>query len=182
MNTLFESFWSIVIVGVLVTTVLIGAWLQTGKKPLLIVGLLALLVMAILLGVERRVVTEREKVEATIYRVAREVEKFDLQAVLALIHPDAKDIQATATSEFRLYKIKEVSIKPGMKIEIDMKRQPPEATAKFNVVVVGGDAAGVFTDQRVPRFISLTFQKEGDEWKVWDYEHHDPHHDMLLNP
>ena len=174
----FENPWAIAFAGILLVTALAGSWLQTGKNGLMMGAIFAGLLTGLLLFVERSVVTENERVEATIHQLAKIVEAGDLSALIAHIHPEAAEVRARASQEFPRYKIKEVRIKSGMKVEVSPNHEPPKAVAEFNVVVVGGDAVGLVVDQSVPRFVVLTFYKDGGEWKVWNYEHHEFTHGM----
>lgn len=174
----FENPFGIAFAGILLVTVLGGAWLQTGKRGLLIGAIAAAVAAILLLVLERTVITETERVKATVDRLARIVETGDLPSLLKQIHPDAEEIKAKVSQEFPRYKIKEVDIKSGMKVDLFKDHKPPKAIAEFNVVVVGGDASGLLSDHRVPRFVILTFYKDGEDWKIWHYEHFDPTHGM----
>lgn len=180
MNWLYENPLMILLAGVLLVTVLGGAWLQSGQRALLYGAGIALVLTLLGLFIERSVVTEAERVEATIHRIARDVEKGDLPTLLNHVHPMAESIRARAAAEFPMYAIKQVTVKSGMKVVVTPDNLPPKATAEFNVVVEGADRAGVLGEQSVGRFVIVTLLKDGDVWKISNYEHHEATHGMRL--
>jgi hypothetical protein len=174
MTWMVESPLLIVILGLLVVLVLGGAWIQTGRKPLLYAAITAGIMTALLFGVERFVQTDREQVRETLNQIARDVESNDVEKVLAHVYSGSPDIRSRAASEFPLYQFKSVSIKRNLKIIVEPKHFPPKAVAEFNVVVSGTDKAGLFSERAVPRFAIVTFYKEDNQWRVRSYEHRDP--------
>ena len=179
MSGLWESPLTIVIGGLVLIAILGGGWLQTGHRALLYALLAALVLFAALLVTERLVRTEREQLRDTLHEITRDVESNDLERVLRHVHPANPAVRAEAETEFPRYRFHEVRIKRNLKIDIDMQHQPPKAEAEFNVVVVGSDADGLITDQRVPRFVQVTFYKDGDTWKVYSYRHSPPQEGFL---
>jgi hypothetical protein len=71
-------------------------------------------------------------------------------------------------------RIDEAKIKRNLAIEVYTRREPPRATASFNGVIVGGDRQGTVKHQRYARFFVLRFRRENGQWRVVDYEDHDP--------
>ncbi len=174
MTWLVESPLLIVIMGLLVVIVLGGAWVQTGRKPLLYTAITAGIMTALLLGVERFVKTDREEVRETLFQIARDVESNDLQKVLAHVYSGSTDVRNRAASEFPRYHLTAVGIKRNLQIIVEPKHFPPKAVAEFNVVVSGTDKDGYMSERAVPRFVIVTFYKEDDHWRVRSYEHFDP--------
>jgi hypothetical protein len=174
MDWLFEKPLFILIMGVLTAVVLGGLWTQTGRKSALYAFLAALGATAGLLLVERWVQTDRERIIATLHEIARVVERNDVQAALRYTHSRAEWIRRQAAAELPRYDFREVRIKPNIVVEISPKADPPTATAKFNAVVVASDKQGLFSDSRVPRFVTVKFEKEGRDWRVVGYEHQEP--------
>lgn len=179
MTGLLERPLLIVVLGLLTAVILGGAWIQTGRRPLLHAMLAALALTAALLILERCVETDREAVEHTLYRAARDVQRNDLAAVLRYVHPEAEAIRRQAEAEFPRYQFREVRIKPNLDITVFAERSPREALARFNVVVDVTDRSGVFGDTRVARYAEVTFRQHGVEWRVVDYRHDDPREGLL---
>lgn len=170
--TLLESPILMLVIGLTTAALLGGLWLQTGKR-ILLVGLVAILTLtAAGILLEKSVQTEREKVEATLHTIARDIERNDRPAVLRHIHSRAPEIRRAAESETATYEFEQVKIKSNLEIELH-DTDPPTATARFNVVVVGS-GGGLGKHRRVPRYVKLILEKEEGQWRVLQYSHQDP--------
>ena len=170
----------VILIGVISVILLCTGWAKTGRKEVLY-GLIAVIVLcALVLGMQRFVVTDGEKALATLKQIASDVERNELSAVLGHIHSRATSIRAEAESEFPRYRFKEVKITKIHEVEVKLDHVPPQITIKFNVVVSGSDAEGVLGDRNVPRYVVVTFEKDDDgAWRVRDYLHEDPHRPYL---
>ncbi|MDP7302774.1 MAG: hypothetical protein QGG09_06710, partial [Pirellulaceae bacterium] len=75
--TLLESPILVIVIGLTTAALLGGLWLQTGKRILLVllVAILALTAAGIIF--ERSVETDREQIEKTLHRIARDIERND---------------------------------------------------------------------------------------------------------
>jgi len=174
MTWLLESPTTVLVLGGITALVFGAIWLQTGRKIELYI------MLAIITGVVGVLVagklwkSERQQVKTTLYQVARDVERNDLDAVLAYLHPSRSDVRQLAISELPLYKFESVKIKQNLEIELFPDESPPRAVTSFNVVVVASDRAGVISGRPVPRFVHVTFLKVGDDWRISDFDHDDP--------
>lgn len=166
----------------ILAVVLSAGWLKTGRRALLAGAVVAALGSLGLFVLDRIVITEQERIEATIHRIAAEVEGGDTQRLLQYIHPDAVETRAQAEAEMPRYAIKSVRVKRGIQVELNPKHDPPEARVSFNVVVDGGDAAGFLGERQIPRFVELRMWKDGEAWKVRDYRHADPLESLRNRP
>jgi hypothetical protein len=158
---------------------LAAAWLRVGKRPLLgaAIGLVGLI--GLLLLVSELIVTDREAVDAVLRQAAADVEKNDLHAVLRHIHSKSANVANTAKGELPKYRFEKIDLKNDVQITVDSTANPPTAEAKFTVSVhgkfaSGGDFSDVFGERGVWRHAIVRFEKEGEAWKVVEYEHHDP--------
>jgi hypothetical protein len=174
MEWLFEKPLFIVVIGVSTAVVLGGIWLQTGRRPALYALLLTLGLTGAALLVERMVETDRETIRAMLFRIASHVERNDLESALQYAHSEAGWIRSQAEAELRPYEFHDVNIKANLEIQVELQREPAEASAEFNVVVVLSDRSGIIQHRRIPRFVSVQLRKEGDQWRIVDYEHDDP--------
>jgi hypothetical protein len=179
MNWLFEESLLVVVLGVAAAVILALAWLHTGYRPLLYTAAVCLLGTVLGVMLERRVVTDREAVEATLREAARDVERNDLESLLARVHSESPQIRAQAAAEFPKYVFQSVSIKSNLQITFDQPSDPSEATATFNVLVIGRLREQSLESWRVPRFVIVTFRKQDGQWKVFSYEHQDPREGLL---
>jgi hypothetical protein len=173
LDQLLEQPLAIIFVGVVTLAVLFGGLVKTGKKWFLYVIAAAALLFGGLLAVEHWVVTPREEVENTIYRIARELEANNLGAVQSHLKPGTKPSQDAEHYMNRLH-VKQAKVKSNLKVEVHTGQSPLTATATFNAVVIGGDRRGEFQNQRFPRFFVVEFVREDDGWLVYDYEMHEP--------
>ena len=169
-EVLFEKPLLIGVMGTIAAVLLGFIWLQTGRKQALyaFVAVLMATVAGILVAVS--VVTDREAVENVLHDVARAVQHNDLNAVLEYVHPKATLIRDQASAELPRYEFQEVKIKQNLEITFDKPDLPTEATAKFNVTVIASQR-GEQHVWRVPRYVLVTFRKDGDTWRFFSYEH-----------
>lgn len=160
-----------VALGTISVVVLGFLWLQT-QRTSLIYAVVAVIVLTVLgVVIARRVVTDREAVDQVLRQAARAVARNDLPGLLRHIHSQATRIRAQAEAEFPQYEFESVSIKSNLEITFDQPRDPTEATAKFNVMVIGSHRDRTVEHWRVPRYVTVTFRKEGNDWRVVDYQH-----------
>ncbi len=171
MTSLFETPVPALIVGLLTTSVFFGAFLKTGRRSLIAASLLAIATTIGLVLLERAVVTDRERVEQTIYDLAAAVERNDVQGALSFVHSQASKIRPHAEREFATWSFSRVVVKNNLEVELQGAPQATRAVATFNVVVVLGDRQGQIVDQHVARVVRVTLVKEEDDWRVWEYSH-----------
>jgi hypothetical protein len=178
MTGLFEEPLLVVVLGLILAAILSFAWLHTGRRPLLYAAFASLLGIVLGVMLERWVITDREAVTAELYAAARDVQRNDLESLLNRVHSESPEIASRAREEFPRYEFESVSIKSNLRITFDQPSQPTEATAAFNVVVVGR-----YRDEsmqwRVPRYVEVTFRKEHGQWKAYSYHHQDAREGLL---
>ena len=171
---LLENPVTVLVLGGITALVFGAIWLQTGRKIELYI------MLAIMTGVVGVLVagklwnSERRNVKTTLFQIARDVERNDVDAVLAHLHSGMSALRQRAANEMPMYKFEEVKIKQNLEIEVFADESPPRAVASFNVVVVVSDRSGFINGRRVPRFVQVTFVKQGNKWRISDYDHDDP--------
>ena len=174
MTWLLENPTTVLVLGAITAIVFGAIWLQTGRKIELYIMLGILASVATLLVVSNVLKSERRQVSATLDQIAKDVERNDVDAVLAHLHSSMLDVQRRAAKEMRRFDFDEVRIKRNLEIEVFPDESPPRAEASFNVVVVASDRSGLVNGRRVPRFMRVTFLKENQAWRVSAYEQDDP--------
>ncbi len=174
MSWLLDSPTTVVVLGGITALVFGAIWLQTGRKIELYVMLAIITGVAGVLTAGKFWKTDRQQVKSTLYQIARDVERNDINAVLAHLHPRMSAVRQRAAHEMPSYEFKSVKIKQNLKIELFPAESPPRAVTSFNVVVTASDRTGFISDRQVPRFVHVTFVKVGDDWLITDYDHDDP--------
>ena len=133
MSWLLENSMTVVVLGGITALVFGGIWLQTGRKIELYV-MLAILALCVGVFVVSKIVTsERQQVKATLYEIASDVERNDVDAVLAHLHSSMNDVRQRAVDEMPAYKFDDVKIKSNLEIELFEDETPPRAETTFNV-------------------------------------------------
>ena len=178
-SILFEKPLLTAVLGAIAAVVMGFVWLQTGRRQALYALVLVLLATALGIFVAGWVVTDRERVDAVLRSAARAVEQNDLDALLALVHSDETGIREQIRGEFPHFEFYQVKIKSNLEITFDNPNHPTEAVAKFNVVVTGSERSGFVRDFHVPRYCIVTFRKDGEQWRVYSYQHSDPRDGLM---
>jgi hypothetical protein len=179
MTWLYEDPLPIIVMSAILCVALAVGFIKTGQRWLL-AALAAVFVLAIaLLAIERAVVTDREQVEEVLFTIAEAVERNDIDEALRHVSPNAPGIHH-ANVELRRINFREVDIKPNLEIEVFADQIPPTAETRFNVVVIAD--VGLGGADRYPRYVEATFVKDGDRWRVNDYQHFEPTRGMRSEP
>ncbi len=168
---LFENPLWVGFIGCVFSGIAGFIWLNTMNRAALQVacGLLGLTVILVLVNIN--VITEREHIEAMLYRVADALGKNDRETVYQAIDPNATPVVMRAKMELPKYLFTEARVTGITSIEVDSRADPAQAFARFNVRV----ALTILGDKLdIPRFIKLSMRKSGARWLVYDYEHDEP--------
>jgi hypothetical protein len=185
MNLFAEQPLVVLILGTVVALAAGAAWASTGKRWLLVVlGLVVLLTAGGMIA-EHLIVTDREAIEATLLEIADDVESNDFERLTRHIYSGAPDLQAKAAAELPGYKFTECRITTIHTTDVDASADPRSALVEFNIVASGSFQAGgvEITDQAVRRWIRLHLVRENDgRWAVQDYEHDSPDRMLYGSP
>lgn len=160
----------------------LGAFaIVTGKRALWAFSALSLVIMIVLLVVEARIVTDREKLVSTLDAVVVCVRNNDVQGLLNYASPSRPENVQRMQHEMPLYKVQSVSVFRRKTPEINVSTNPPTATLVFQVnATVDASRSEYRYSGQVYRGITLELQKDPDgQWRVIDYSHYDPD---LLSP
>jgi hypothetical protein len=180
---LLESPYTIVALGVALIFALGAAWTASGRQELLYALAAAIVLLFGALITERLIVTDREKIEATLREIAHDVKNNDHRRIIRHIHSSALSIKQKAQAELPKYRFTEFRITKINLIDVDRSADPPSAVVECNVV--GG---GTFHEQglemdHVARWVKLHLLREKDgRWTVADYEHDDPQRMIMQTP
>lgn len=164
-----------VVLGVLAAALIYG-WLQTGKKPLAVVGLVLALMIPAAWTLAENWVTDRERIELLIYEVADAVEANDHDRALSVIGDEAA--QRQAAGELPQWVFSQAKVGSIRNIRIIEDNMPVQADVELTVKVTVSSKRGSFQNISVPRRLNLTFEKRGPEsgpnggWVVIGYRHY----------
>jgi hypothetical protein len=172
-TTLLENPWPILAIGILAVALAVGAMVATGKKAFLAAALGVVVLVAGLLALEWTVETDVEQVEQALFDLAADVERNDVDAVVARISPQAVRLRQEARSQLAAVTVRRVGIKSNLEIAVYPKRNPPLAEARFNVVITG-DVSGSGLGGDYPRYFVCNFRNEDGQWRLYSYENLDP--------
>jgi hypothetical protein len=175
LNTILETPWYAMGLGVISFVGFFAAWIQTGTGKLLWGCLGSIIVFGGLVALEAVVETQREQIVATVVSIARAVEKGDFNEAVSFIHPSQKATRIRALSELKRYQITRINIKNNLVMKLHSNRTPIEASVGFNVFVRGGIAITGFDEQQGPRYIhaEFVFIVEENRWYLTSYGHMD---------
>lgn len=165
-----ENPWPPVIILALIACGMVAAW-SSQKRAAWLAGAVVLLIGCVgIFVLEEAIVTEGERVEANVRDLAWSFQKKDRDKVLGFFSPQAADLRGV---------IKEALDSVDVKDDLDIK--------DMEVRVYGGGAQalshfranatvswkGLNVGHQPSRW-ELTWQKEGDDWKILDVQRLNP--------
>jgi hypothetical protein len=176
MTWLYEQPLIIVVLGVSVILGLGAGWSASGRRELLYGMGVALALLIAGLVIERRVITDREAIRATLLQIARDVQSNDHRSVTRHIHASAPELKKKADAELPNYQFTECRVTKINLIDVDNHAEPRSAMVELNIIVSGTfKYAGFEGTGTYPRLVKLHMLREKDgRWTVVDYEHDDP--------
>jgi len=173
MTTLIESPWPAIFFGIIALAILAVVLVRTGRGVVLLAMIGVLLITLGGVGLERLVVTERERVEDTLTEAAAAIEANDLDRLMRCISPSASYSPARARGVMRQYKFTEARI-TDVEIQINELTSPPSATAKmigiFSVTDTHQELP--YNNGRVGLIVYLRL--ENGRWLISGHEERDP--------
>ena len=173
MNSLFEDPKLIIFVGVIAVAVLASILTRTARYKLVLsamVGVLLITIAGVVL--ERVVVTEKEKVEATIDGAAAALEDNDVDRVLYYISESADRTRTRA--EWSLEQIEVIDTKiRNLEIIINELTSPPTAEARFDGVIYYRLKVASTGREWYPAQIFVELRRENGRWLITDHVEHE---------
>lgn len=169
---LMESPWTLGLTGGFLAGLCLFAWIQNGRKELVIAfaGILAATIA--LLVLERWWVTEHERIKAAVHQIARDVESNNFDRMVVHFHPTATEIRDKAQNEVGGYDFKSISVKDNFEIKLQADHRPPKAEVGFNAVAVLVVKSLGGQEMTVARYVQFLMYKDADgKWKVAGYGH-----------
>jgi hypothetical protein len=168
MTVFLENPLPILFLGLLAEGLLAAILVHT-RRGVLIVPMVAVLLL-VLGGVvlERLVVTERERVEATLDGAVAALNHNDLPAVLGYLTAGAERTRERAEWAMARVEFTSVSIH-GLEIKVNRLTSPPTAEARFQGVAHYRDRRGEFPYEHYAARFIVQLQLEDDTWRITDH-------------
>jgi hypothetical protein len=168
MSYLAENALPIWMGGAVLLTLAVVIYLQLRTTAALIAILLVVLATVALLVAEHLIVTPREAVEETLYRLAAAIEADDLAGVLRFIEPTATEIRSDAETLMPLVDVERARIIGTPEVTVDESAQPATATvncqALVDVTVKQNGMKGPYMDR-----VQIHFVRSNDDWLIESY-------------
>jgi len=173
---LFESPLYVGGLGLVVTILTAYGWLQTGNPIALRSAVGILIATVALVAMNLFVVTDREAIRQYLLDTAAELQRNEVAKVKNRIHPDATQMILNLMAELPSIRFTTVRIKSFHAIDLSPARNPSSITVRMNAVVEGERFGQHGT---VPRWVRVNLEKYQGQWKIVDYDHREPHYEML---
>lgn len=168
MPNIFEDRVSIILYGAVIEAILAIILWRTGRGRYLTMMVVVAAVVLVLLVVERLVVTDRERITATLESARAAVQANDLPGVLDQIAPSAKEARQYTELALRRLEFSEARIR-DLKINIDNRAKPPVAKAQLTGFTSFKDRRGEFPYNNYLAELVVELQKTPDRrWLITD--------------
>ena len=166
MSWFFEGPWPILLTGLLLEVILVIAAFRTQNLKLLwwIGG--AAVFVGLLLVAERFVVTDNERIAATLNGIGTAAEANNLDAILRLVAADATPVRDLATRSLAQLTIQEARIGGDLNIDVHDQADPPTAEASFIGNIRAHPRRDLFGLDRYAGRFKVGLVKQNDQWLV----------------
>ncbi|MHB9046469.1 MAG: hypothetical protein ACYC35_11055 [Pirellulales bacterium] len=164
-----------IFIGILLEAVLAVILFRTGRGTVLVAMAAVLTLVLVAVAVEWIVVTDVERVEATLDGAAAALESNNLPAVLAYIAPSAQAMRSQVSAILPQVVITKARIR-NLKITVNKFTSPPTAKAEFTANFAGkgaGALQGQFPYENYVRAFTVKLRREGDRWLMTEYQDRD---------
>jgi hypothetical protein len=120
--------------------------------------------------------TDREVLDEFIHKIAADLQANRFQEVVKSVHPEASEELRSLKSQLEAVEFESVQIKKIHGIELGKSTNPKNASIRMNVFVRASRGQNTGS---VPRWVRVHLEQDRGKWFVVDYEHRDPHYEML---
>jgi hypothetical protein len=171
MTWLVEDAWTIFLCCLALGLVVVLLLLQISRGY----ALLGLLGMALFTGglllVERLVVTDRERVENSLYELADALVNNDVPLATSYISPRSTPrVRDDAGFYLRRMKVTKANIGSDLKTTVNRLTSPPTARATFTGRLEAQFELGGATPLNYVGRFTLELELDGDRWLITDYD------------
>jgi hypothetical protein len=170
MTALLENPMPIILFGIVAEAVL-GISLLTTRRGALLWAMAGVLILVLAgVGLEWLVVTERERVEATLEGAAAAVRANDREGLLQRIHPSAADARQLVNWAFDRVDFTDAKITTLEVQNINDLTSPPTAKAHVKGIVFFKVRRGEYPYDKHPVDLTAELRLESGRWLITGYE------------
>lgn len=156
-------------VGVLLAIAFIGLAFSSGEMVMMKIGLAIAAATALLITTEIMIVTDRERVENSLYDMAAAMQKNEFERVYEYLDSDELIQRAKGHLKDTTCHACHITSINGVEVQADGKT----ATADFTAFAQASNKSFP-SPTPIQRRIKLIFKKKADDWKISDFETSDP--------
>ena len=157
-----EDPWPPLFIGTLCGIVLLVVWAANARRSMLRGGLLCLLIGGSAWPIDMLVVTDAEQVELLVTDLADSVVAGNIEATLSHISEREVALRLAVTAGMNLVTVQNVRI-----TDTSVEMLADNSRAKVHCRANGTLSIGnVSMSRHFPSRWNLTWQREGDEWKI----------------
>ncbi|MCH2182906.1 MAG: hypothetical protein MK108_12955 [Mariniblastus sp.] len=162
-----------IMIGILLISAFLLTWFISRWKLFIGFAALALVAMVGAIVAEQMIVTDREQLRQDVFDLAAAVQSNDVQGVVRFVSPQSPHTIRRVQAEMPDYDFRKCRVIGFNTIEL-----PEGSTTRATVdFVVGFDVDATRTldyNGSGTRRVTLTFEKQGDSWKITNYQHDHP--------
>ncbi len=168
MTTFLENPVPIIAVGIVVVAILAATYVATkhGGVLLAILGVLVLVIAGV--GLEWWVVTDVERIEATLYGAAEALEANDIRQLRTYISPAARKTLDMAMRGLERVEVTRAKVST-IRIEFIETTSPPTAHVRFNGVVHFDPRTEMIPYRHYTAQVFVVLRREGGRWLITDH-------------
>jgi hypothetical protein len=160
---LTENPWPVMIALSVVAVGLVAAWRTRQDTRLLVVAGVAILLAAGVWELERRIVTERERLAARVLDLRDAVQAKELVRVFGFFSNSDLTLKTMAISGLAMVSFEDQIRVTALETTLTSNDTRGETRFRANVSL---NVAGYGSVGRRPTLWSLTWRKEADEWRI----------------
>jgi hypothetical protein len=173
MTVLLESPWPAIFFGIIAEAVLAVILVRTGRGAVLL-GMLGVLALSLAgVGLERLVVTERERVEATLYGAADAIEHNDADGVVSWLSPTGQVSPSWIRGVMKRYRFTDARIN-NLQVEINHMSSPPTAKARMIAAFSVAETHGASPYNNARLGLTVELRLENGRWLITGHSQGDP--------
>ncbi len=166
MTWLTEDPTAVIVLGAITIALLAIVFFNTGRAAVLFGMFGTILLVGLLVLAEHLIVTDRERVEMTVYDVAKSLEANDLADVQSYLAADATRLHNQAVRYMSMVELQEVHITDGPDITVNKLTTTPTAHVDLVAVPHHKLKSGASGRQQIPLEVKLKLRLTDNRWLI----------------